>query len=88
MNERNLSMLVDFYELTMGNGFLENNCSEEIAYFDMFYRKAPDNAGFAICAGLEQVLHYLKNLKFRDQDINCILYKSDDADELIGVYLG
>ncbi|MBD5144060.1 MAG: nicotinate phosphoribosyltransferase [Ruminococcus sp.] len=76
MNERNLSMLVDFYELTMGNGFLENNCSEEIAYFDMFYRKAPDNAGFAICAGLEQVIQYLKNLKFTEQDINYLKTKN------------
>lgn len=75
MSERNLSMLVDFYELTMGNGFLENNYSEEIAYFDMFYRKAPDNAGFAICAGLEQVIQYLKNLKFTEQDINYLRNK-------------
>ncbi|MDE5738156.1 MAG: nicotinate phosphoribosyltransferase, partial [Oscillospiraceae bacterium] len=75
MSERNLSMLVDFYELTMGNGFLENNCGEEIAYFDMFYRKAPDNAGFAICAGLEQVIQYLKNLKFTEQDINYLRNK-------------
>ncbi len=50
MTERNLTMLVDFYELTMGNGFLENGRGEEIAYFDMFYRKAPDNAAYAIAA--------------------------------------
>lgn len=75
INNRNLSMLVDFYELTMGNGFLENNCGEEIVYFDMFYRKAPDNAGFAICAGLEQVIQYLKNLKFTNEDINYLRNK-------------
>ncbi|MDE6005565.1 MAG: nicotinate phosphoribosyltransferase [Oscillospiraceae bacterium] len=75
MNDRNLSMLVDFYELTMGNGFFENNCGEEIVYFDMFYRKVPDNAGFAICAGLEQVIEYLKNLKFTEQDINYLRNK-------------
>ncbi|MDE5754738.1 MAG: nicotinate phosphoribosyltransferase, partial [Oscillospiraceae bacterium] len=67
--DRNLSMLVDFYELTMGNGYLENDCGDQIVYFDMFYRKAPDHAGFAICAGLEQVIKYLQNLTFTEQDI-------------------
>lgn len=69
MDERNLSMLVDFYELTMGSGFLENGCGEQIAYFDMFYRKAPDNAAYAIAAGLEQVISYLKGLRFTAEDI-------------------
>ncbi|MCR5717509.1 MAG: nicotinate phosphoribosyltransferase [Oscillospiraceae bacterium] len=69
MDARNLSMLVDFYELTMGNGFLENGVGEEIAYFDMFYRKAPDNAAYAIAAGLEQVIRYLKDLHFTEEDI-------------------
>lgn len=69
MDERNLTMLVDFYELTMGNGFLENGCGEEIAYFDMFYRKAPDDAAYAITAGLEQVIAYLKKLRFTEEDI-------------------
>lgn len=69
MDERNLTMLVDFYELTMGNGFLENGRGDEIAYFDMFYRKAPDNAAYAIAAGLEQVIAYLKNLSFTEEDI-------------------
>ncbi len=69
LDNRNLSMLVDFYELTMGNGFLENGCGEKIAYFDMFYRKAPDDAAYAIAAGLEQVIHYLKNLSFSEEDI-------------------
>ncbi len=69
MNERNLTMLVDFYELTMGNGFLLNGRGEEIAYFDMFYRKAPDNAAYAIAAGLEQVIDYIRTLKFTEEDI-------------------
>ena len=69
MDERNLTMLVDFYELTMGNGFLENGCGEEIAYFDMFYRKAPDNAAYAIAAGLEQVIDYIRSLQFTEEDI-------------------
>ena len=69
MTERNLTMLVDFYELTMGNGFLENGRGEEIAYFDMFYRKAPDNAAYAIAAGLQQVIDYIKALHFTEEDI-------------------
>ena len=70
MTERNLTMLVDFYELTMGNGFLENGRGEEIAYFDMFYRKAPDNAAYAIAAGLEQVIDYIRSLKFTEDDLD------------------
>lgn len=69
MTERNLTMLVDFYELTMGNGFLENGRGDQIAYFDMFYRKAPDNAAYAIAAGLEQVIDYIKSLHFTEEDI-------------------
>ena len=75
MDNRNLSMLVDFYELTMGNGFLENGCGHEIAYFDMFYRKAPDNAAYAISAGLEQVIQYIKNLSFSEEDIDYLRSK-------------
>ena len=75
IDNRNLSMLVDFYELTMGNGFLENGCGEEIVYFDMFYRKAPDNAAYAIAAGLEQMIAYLKNLSFTDEDIEYLREK-------------
>lgn len=70
MTERNLTMLVDFYELTMGNGFLENGRGEEIAYFDTFYRKAPDNAAYAIAAGLAQVIDYIKALHFTQEDID------------------
>ncbi|MDE5769188.1 MAG: nicotinate phosphoribosyltransferase [Oscillospiraceae bacterium] len=69
LDNRNLSMLVDFYELTMSNGYLENDCGEQIVWFDMFYRKAPDHAEFAICAGLEQVIEYLKNLQFTPEDL-------------------
>ncbi|MBE6876428.1 MAG: nicotinate phosphoribosyltransferase [Ruminococcus sp.] len=76
MDNRNLTMLVDFYELTMGNGFLENGCGNKIAYFDMFYRKAPDDASYAISAGLEQVIKYLKNLKFTEEDIEYLRSKN------------
>lgn len=69
-DQRNLSMLADFYEFTMANGFLENNVSNTTAYFDMFFRKVPDNGGFAVAAGLEQVIDYLENLSFTQEDIN------------------
>ena len=68
-DETNLSMLVDFYEFTMANGYFENNLKDKIVYFDMFFRKNPDNAGFAIVAGLEQVIEYIKGLNFTKSDI-------------------
>ncbi|MBR5371353.1 MAG: nicotinate phosphoribosyltransferase [Oscillospiraceae bacterium] len=67
--ERNLTMLVDFYELTMANGFLENGLGSVHACFDLFFRKVPDQGGYAIMAGLEQAIDYLKNLRFTDADI-------------------
>lgn len=65
----NMTMLTDFYELTMANGYLETGMEKNIAYFDMFFRKVPDEGGFAIVAGLEQVIRYLDNLKFEERDI-------------------
>ncbi len=69
IDERNLTMLVDFYELTMGNGYLKNGLGDKIVYFDLFFRRVPDKGGFAIFAGLEQVIEYIKNLKFTEDDI-------------------
>ena len=66
---RNLTMLVDFYELTMANGFLENGLGDVTACFDLFFRKVPDQGGYAIMAGLEQAIEYLKNLRFTKEDI-------------------
>ena len=54
----NLTMLCDFYELTMGNGYFENGYKDRICYFDVFYRRCPDNGGFAIMAGLEQLINF------------------------------
>ena len=68
-NEKNLTMLTDFYEFTMANGFFVEGFRDKIAYFDMFFRTVPDNGGFAVMAGVEQVLDYLKNLKFSEEDI-------------------
>lgn len=68
-SEKNLTMLTDFYEITMANGYLELGMQDEIAYFDMFFRRVPDGGGFAIMAGVEQVIDYLKNLEFSQEDI-------------------
>ena len=65
----NLSLLADFYEFSMGNGFLDNGDIDSIAYFDMYFRKVPDDGGFAIFAGLEQVINYIENLRFTKEDI-------------------
>ena len=67
--EPNLTMLTDFYELTMANGYFANGYQNTICYFDMFFRKVPDNGGFAIMAGVEQLVDYLKNLRFTEEDI-------------------
>lgn len=68
-NKMNLTLLADFYEITMANGYLEHGVADQIAYYDMFFRRIPDNGGFAIMAGLEQVIDYLKNLHFTREDI-------------------
>jgi len=62
-------MLTDFYELTMANGYLKNGLKDKTVFFDMFFRKVPDKGGFAIMAGVEQLIEYLKNLRFSDDDI-------------------
>ncbi len=66
---RNLTMLVDYYELTMGNGYFKSGMKDRIAYFDVYYRKNPDNGGFAVAAGLEQVVEYVNDLHFDADDI-------------------
>ena len=73
---RNLSILTDFYELTMANGFFESGRKDDIGVFDLFFRKVPDNGGFAIAAGLEQAMDYLENLKFDDNDIDYLRSKN------------
>lgn len=71
----NLTMLTDFYEFTMMNGFLENGYADKIAYFDMFFRRVPDKGGFAIMAGVEQVIEYIKQLHFDKEDIEYLKSK-------------
>lgn len=76
INKENLTMVTDFYEITMANGYLENGMGDEIAYFDMFFRRIPDGGGYAIMAGVEQVVDYLKNLKFDEEDIEFLRGKN------------
>ena len=66
---RNLSMLIDFYELTMANSYFEHNKNEE-AVFDLFFRSVPDEGGYAVMAGLEQVIQYIQELSFTQKDID------------------
>ncbi|MDR3294512.1 MAG: nicotinate phosphoribosyltransferase [Clostridiales Family XIII bacterium] len=68
-NTANMTLLTDFYELTMANGYFESGVAENIAYFDLFFRNIPDGGGFAIAAGLEQAVEYLETLKFTEDDI-------------------
>ena len=79
----NLTMLTDFYELTMADGYFETGMAEDIAYFDMFFRKVPDGGGFAIMAGLEQTIDYLKNLKFTEEDIEYLRSKNMFCEEFL-----
>ncbi len=83
MNNLNLTMLTDFYEITMANGYFEHGLKDKIACFDMFFRKIPDNGGFAIMAGVEQLVDYIKNLKFNDEDIEYLKSKNMFCDEFL-----
>ena len=70
MKERtNLTMLCDFYQLTMSNGYFQADMAERICYFDVFFRRVPDKGGFAIAAGLAQVIEYIQNLRFTEEDL-------------------
>jgi nicotinate phosphoribosyltransferase len=79
----NLTMLTDFYELTMANGYLESGMKEKIAYFDMFFRKVPDDGGFAIMAGVEQFIQYIKELRFEKEDIEYLRSKDQFSEEFL-----
>ena len=82
-NKMNLTMLTDFYELTMANGYFETGMADNIAYFDMFFRRVPDGGGYAIMAGVEQLMAYLKNLKFTDEDIEFLRSKGIFCDDFL-----
>ena len=82
-DKKNLTMLADFYEFTMANGYFETGMKDKIAYFDMFFRQIPDNGGFAIMAGVEQLIEYLKNLKFSEEDIEYFRSKKMFSEEFL-----
>ena len=79
----NYTLLTDFYEITMANGYLKNNMQNEIAYFDLFFRRVPDNGGFAIMAGLEQIIEYINELNFSDEDIDFLRSKNMFSDDFL-----
>ncbi|MBR6709552.1 MAG: nicotinate phosphoribosyltransferase [Clostridia bacterium] len=72
---RDLTMLCDFYELTMAGGYLKTGMADKICYFDLFFRRIPDGGGYAIAAGLEQVVDYINNLHFDEEDIEYLRSK-------------
>ena len=79
----NMTMLCDFYELTMGNGYFQTGLTDRICYFDVFYRSVPDQGGFAIAAGLAQVVEYIENLHFDEEDIAYLRSKDCFAEEFL-----
>ena len=83
MTEQNLTMLCDFYELTMGNGYFQAGMQDRITYFDVFFRNVPDKGGYAICAGLEQLIDYIRNLHFGPADIDYLRSRALFSEEFL-----
>ena len=79
----NMTMLCDFYELTMGNGYFQTGYKDRICYFDVFFRRVPDGGGFAIAAGLEQLIDYIQNLHFDEQDIAYLRSRNYFSEEFL-----
>lgn len=83
MNKENYTMLCDFYELTMSNGYFNSNMKDQICYFDVFFRDVPDDGGFAIACGLESIVNYINNLKFNEDDIEYLRKKNLFSNEFL-----
>ena len=79
----NLTMLCDFYELTMAHGYFEKGYKDRITYFDLFYRRCPDGGGFAIAAGLEQIIEYIQELRFEPEDIEYLRGRNLFSEEFL-----
>ena len=83
-NEKlNLTMLCDFYELTMSHGYFEKGYRDRITYFDLFFRRCPDGGGFAIAAGLEQIIEYIQDLHFSADDIDYLRERNLFSEEFL-----
>ena len=76
MDRDNFTMLTGFYEMTMANGFFNEGFKDRIVYFDMFFRTIPDGGGFAVMAGVEQMIEYMKSLRFTEDDIEYLRSKN------------
>ena len=88
MKKQNLSMLCDYYEFTMSNGYFKTDYYKKNVYFDMFFRKVPDDGGFAIAAGLEQVIEYIKDFHFDAEDIEYLRSKGIFSEEFLDYLRG
>ena len=82
-NERNISMVMDMYELTMSNGYFNNGNQDTLVAFDVFYRKNPDDAGFSIFAGLEQVVEYIQDMHFSEEDVEYLRSRNLFTEEFL-----
>ena len=87
-NPMNYTMLCDFYELTMANGYFQTGMADQICYFDVFFRTVPDGGGFAIAAGLEQVIEYIENLRFDEEDIAFLRSKGTFSEDFLSYLKG
>ncbi len=83
LNDYNLTMLTDFYEITMANGYYNSEIRDAEACFDVFFRRVPDGGGFAIMAGLEQIISYLGRLKFTEEDIDYLRNKHAFSEDFL-----
>ena len=83
MNNVNYTMLFDYYELTMGNGYFEKGLMDRVCYFDLFYRRVPGDGGYVIAAGLEQAIDYIKNLHFDEKDIEYLRSKKQFSEDFL-----
>ena len=83
MNNQRLELVADFYEYTMANGYFNKNMEDRIAYFDVFFRKVPDEGGYAIVAGLEQIINYIRNLSFDEEDISYLRKQNKFSEEFL-----
>ena len=82
-NDRNIPLLCDYYEYTMSNGYVVNGLQDQIVYFDIFFRSVPDRGGFAVFAGLEQLVDYIINLRFSESDIEFLRSKNTFSEEFL-----